>query len=304
MRIVRDPLAHFVVAGGVLFAAYGAFGPQMAAPPADAMRIELTADDLGQIALVRLAQGRAAPTPPELRALAKEEATQRILVREAMALGLDQDDEIIARRLAQKMDFLLADLAALQDPSPDELRTWYAANTERFVRPARASFRHLYFAPDKRGADGARTAAQDALPALAGLGSDAAKPAGIGDRFMFGDYYGGRSSDEIIKAFGPAFAKELFTLAPGRWQGPIQSGYGWHLVYVDTLQPGEVAPLETIEEAVRSAYLEARYREIRERAYAEMLSRYTIVMPDPETFARDTSRTSEASTPSAVARIQ
>lgn len=189
---MRDALTHFVVAGGLLFAAYGAWAPRV--PAADTMRVEITEGDLRQIVLVRLAQGRAAPDQQELRQLAREEAIQRILSREALALGLDRDDEIIARRLAQKMDFLLADLATLADPSDAELRDWYAANPDRFALPPRASFRHLYFAPDRRGADGARRDAEQALPALAGLGPDAPQLAGVGDRFMFRDYYGGRSS--------------------------------------------------------------------------------------------------------------
>lgn len=286
-HVARDPLTHFVVAGGVFFAAWAAFAPQAAAPPVDSMRVEITEADMRRMALVRLAQGRQAPAPQELRQLAREEAIRRVLVREAIALGLDRDDEIIARRLAQKMDFLLADLSSLQDPTEAELRDWYARNAERFVLPPRASFRHLYFAPDKRGADGAKRAAEDALPALAGLGPDAAALEGLGDRFMFRDYYGGRTVAEIAKEFGPAFARDLFEQKVGAWSGPVRSGYGWHLVFVDTLEPGHEAPFEAVEDAVRAAFLDERYREIRDRAYDDMLSRYTIVMPDPEDLDLD-----------------
>ncbi|MEJ8574268.1 peptidylprolyl isomerase [Microbaculum marinum] len=218
-----------------------------------------------------------------MRELAKQEATQRILVREAMALGLDQDDEIIERRLAQKMDFLLADLAELEEPSESELRAWYADNTGRFAMPPRVSFRHLYFSQDKRGLDGARMDAEALLPSLAGTSADDPQLSARADRFMFRDYYGGRSPVEIAKEFGPAFAEELFKLTPDRWQGPIRSGYGWHLVWIDTLEPARPADFDTIADTVRSAWLDERYREIRERAYEEMLSRYTIVIPDPQT---------------------
>lgn len=301
--VLRDPLTHFVLAGGALFAAYGAFAPQ-AVQPADEMRIEITEGDLRQIALVQLAQGRAAPDPQVLRQLARDEAIQRILAREAVALGLDRDDEIIARRLAQKMDFLLADLAALDEPTQDELRTWYDAHAERFLLPPRASFRHLYFAPDKRGADAARRDAEAALPALADLGPSAPELADVGDRFMFRDYYGGRTLDEMAKEFGPGFARELFAQPTGRWLGPIRSGYGWHLVFVDTLEAGRTAPFETVADAALSAYLEERYREIRERAYDEMLSRYTIVMPDPETLALDPRQAAGVATSPPAALVQ
>lgn len=282
MLALRDPLTHFVVAGGLLFAVWTAFSPQ-AAPPTDPMRIEVTEDDLRQIALVWLSQGRPLPTPDQMRELARHEATQRVLVREAMSLGLDRDDEIIARRLAQKMDFLLADLATLDEPTEDELRAWYVENEDHFALPPRVSFRHLYFSQDAHGVDGARTAAAEVLPTLAAVGPDDPQLSGMADRFMFRDYYGGRTPAEIAKEFGPAFAEDLFAQTPAGWAGPIRSGYGWHLVWIDTLEPGRPADFETIREGVRSAWLDERYREIRERAYDEMLSRYTIVIPDPGT---------------------
>ena len=283
-RILRDPLTHFVVAGGLLFAVYAAFAPEPVDMPTDSMRIELTVDDLRQISLVMLSQGRAAPDPDQMRDLARQAAIQRILVREAKALGLDQDDEIIARRLAQKMDFLMADLATLDAPSEPELRAWYEQNLDRFQMPPRASFRHLYFSQDQRGPDAAKAKAAELLPTLAATGPDDAALSGLADRFMFRDYYGGRNPTEIAKEFGPEFADELFSLPTGQWAGPVRSGYGWHLVWIDSLEPGQPAAFDTIREAVSSAWLEERFREIRDTAYDEMLSRYTIVLPDPEAF--------------------
>jgi peptidyl-prolyl cis-trans isomerase C len=281
-RAMRDPLVHFVLGGGVLFVAWSAFSPP-SMPPTDPMRIEITDDDLRQIALVWLSQGRPLPSPDQMRELAQQEATQRILVREAVALGLDQDDEIIARRLAQKMDFLLADLAKLDEPTEDELRAWYGENLDLFAMPPRVSFRHLYFAQDARGLDGARADAEALLPTLAGMGPDDAGLRKLADRFMFRDYYGGKSPVDVAKEFGPGFAEAIFTFKEGVWSGPIRSGYGWHLVRVDALEPGHAADFDSIRDTVRSAWLDQRYREIRDRAYDEMVSRYTIIVPDPET---------------------
>jgi len=281
-RVLGEPLVHFVAGGALLFAAWAAFGSE-AVPPADPARIEITEADMRQIALVWLSQGRALPSPDQMRELARQEATQRILVREALALGLDRDDEIIARRLAQKMDFLLADLATLEEPSEEMLRAWHAANADRFAMPARASFHHLYFSQDKRGPDGARDDAETLLPGLTGTRPDDATLPDLADRFMFFDYYGGKTPLEVGKVFGPEFADAIFGFDPGAWLGPVRSGYGWHLVYLDTLEPSRTAPFETIRPEVKAAWLEERYREIRDRAYAEMLSRYEIVVPDPET---------------------
>lgn len=278
-RLLRDPLLHFVVAGGVIFGAYRVFSPE-AQPSADPMRIELTQDEMKQLALSQVAQGLPLPDPDQLHALGEERAMQRILAREAAAFGLDRDDEIIERRLAQKMDFLLADLSTLTPPSHDELTAWYAAHADRFTQPPRVSFRHLWFSPDGRGDAATEAAAAAALPAGAGLPMDAPAPAGVGDRFMFQDYYGGRTPEEIGKAFGPDFAAALLTLKPGAWAGPVRSGFGWHLVRVDTLTPARVPALDEIEADVRAAWTEERYDEIRRRAEADMRARYTVVVPD------------------------
>ncbi|MBP7003562.1 peptidylprolyl isomerase [Amaricoccus sp.] len=278
-RLLRDPLTHFVVAGGVIFAAYATFSPQ-AQPSADPMRIELTRDDLRQLALSQIAQGLPLPDPGQLHRLAEERAMQRILAREAAAFGLDRDDDVIERRLAQKMDFLLADLSQLNPPTGDDLAAWYAAHAAGFTRPARASFRHVYFSPDGRGSAAAEAAAAAALPTLAGLAPSSPALAAIGDRFMFQDYYGGRDPEAVARELGPEFAAALFAGQPGRWIGPIRSGYGWHLVYIDSLEPARVPALDEIEADVRAAWTDARYKEIRQRAEDDMRARYTVVVPD------------------------
>jgi parvulin-like peptidyl-prolyl isomerase len=285
-RLARDPLLHFLAAGLVLFVAYDAFAPE-AQPAADPMRIELTVDDMKQLALSQVAQGLPLPDRQQLQVLAEERAMQRILAREAVAFGLDRDDDVIERRLAQKMDFLLADLSQLNPPAHDELAAWYATHAAQFTQPARASFRHVYFSPDGRGGAAAEAAAAEALPAIANLPTSSPALAGVGDRFMFQDYYGGRTSEDVGKEFGPEFAAALFAGKPGAWAGPIRSGYGWHLVYIDSLEPARVPALDEIEADVRAAWTDERYKAIRRRAEDEIRARYTVVVPalDPADLA-------------------
>jgi hypothetical protein len=219
-RLLRDPLLHFLLVGALIFAVYALLNP--AANRTDqANRIVLTKDDLRQLAVHWLAQGRPPPTADEMRALVGQKVSEEILFREAVALGLDKNDEIIKRRLAQKMDFLAADVAALQAPGDAELRAWFAQNASRFALPPRASFRHLYFSSDR--GPGARDAAAAVLGKIAGKPADAPEVAAVADRFMFQDYYAERAPDQVAKEFGPYFAKALFDLKPGMWQGPIQS---------------------------------------------------------------------------------
>ena len=109
-------------------------------------------DDLRQMALVWVAQGRPPPTPQQMQSLIETKVHEEVLYREALALGLDKDDTIVKRQLARKMEFLAEDVSKLDEPKHDELRAWYEKNHARFALPPRVSFRHVYFSPDRRGA--------------------------------------------------------------------------------------------------------------------------------------------------------
>ncbi|HTF32190.1 MAG TPA: peptidylprolyl isomerase [Myxococcota bacterium] len=276
-RLLREPLAQFLLLGLLLFAAY--HGLRRGADPAgQSNRIELTPDDLRQTGLAWVAQGRPAPSPEELRSLVDARVREEILYREGLALGLDKDDAIVRRRIAQKMEFLFEDVAALQKPTQGELRAWFEKHATGFVRPARATFRHLYFSPDRRG-QRAREDAARALEKIASKPMNSPDVAALGDPFMFQDYYGDRAPDDVAKTFGTGFAEVLFGLAPGAWAGPIESGYGWHLVWVDSITPARVPAFEEVEPQVETGWIEEQRAEIREKAFAAMRARYQVVLP-------------------------
>ena len=121
------------------------------------------------------------------------------------------------------MEFLADDVAALPEPTADELRAWYAKNSERFAEPGRRSFRHIYFSTDRRG-ERAREDAERALSKLANTSPDSSSVAAIGDPFMFQEFYGDRMPEQIASIFGSAFSAAVDKLPPGFWQGPVQSG--------------------------------------------------------------------------------
>jgi len=276
-RWLREPLLQFLLAGLLLFVGYHWVNPRSGQPD-PAARIVLTPDDIRQIRIAWLSQGRGDLSPEQLRRLVEARVREEILHREALALGLDKGDTIVRRRMAQKMEFLFEDVAALRDPTADELRAWFKKNAERFTLPARATFRHLYFSPDRRGAR-ARDDASRALAKLAGKPADGPAAATLADPFMFQDYYGDRSFDEVARTFGPGFARALFEVAPGAWAGPIESGYGWHLVWVDSIAPARVPAFEDVEPEVRRQWIEGQRAEIRERAFKAMQARYQVVLP-------------------------
>ena len=250
----------------------------------------MTDDDLRQMAVMWLAQGRPAPTAEEMPASSTRRSAEEILSREAVDLGLDRDDEIIKRRLAQKMDFLLADLAAIAPPTtrnsePGSPRTARASRCRRISAFATSISRSTGTATATRDAAAAASARSPAFrrtrrnwppsPIPSCSGTTTAMP----------------RRTRWPRSSGPASPTSLFQLRPGSWQGPIQSGYGWHLIWVNSYERGRIPSFEEVEPMPEAAWLDDRYREIKRRAFDEMRSRYTVIVPpiedvDPPEFLR------------------
>jgi peptidyl-prolyl cis-trans isomerase C len=268
-----------VLLGMALFAASRFLNPSAGRTP-PSRQIVLTLDDLRQLQIGFAAQWQRAPTEQEMLGLLENKIKEEILYREALAMGLDKDDTIVKRRMAQKMEFLAEDVSASHEPTTAELRAWFARNTNMFEQPARVTFRLLYFSPDRRGPR-AKEDAEKALPKLAGKSASWAGAAGLGDPFMMADYMADRTTDQVAKDFGPPFAKALFAQKPGAWTGPIESGYGWHLVYVDSLIPDRVSAFEEVEPDVKTAWLASRKADAWDKAYKAMRAKYELVLPAP-----------------------
>jgi peptidyl-prolyl cis-trans isomerase C len=278
-RLLREPLIHFLLIGAALFAAYRYLQPARSAA-LSSKEIQLSVDELSQLAVLFQSQWRRDPTTEEFGRLVEQKVQSEVLYREALALGLDKNDEIVKRRMAQKMQFLAEDVAAAREPTTEELKTWYAKNTDKFAMPKRVSFRHLYFSPDRRS-NHARDDAAKALGQLAGKPVDAKLDESFSDPFMFQQYYRDRAPDYLGKEFGPQFAQAVAKLPTGSWQGPIESGFGWHLVFVDTAIPGRVPEFEEIEADVKTAWLGEQKTLAWDKAYKEMRAKYTLLVPRP-----------------------
>ncbi len=276
-RCLREPLVHFLLIGSLLFVIYRMWG-HSSQPGSD--RIQLTLDDVRQLEIGFAAQWQRGPTPEELSGLVENRVREEVLYREALTLGLDKDDDIVKRRMAQKMQFLAEDVANAHEPTIAELKAWFDKNGSRFVLPGRITFHHLYFSPDQRG----RRAHDDAVKALARITGqlyDSKTAAAPADPFMFQDYYADRSPEQLTKDFGSQFAQAVFKLKSGSWQGPVESGYGWHLVFVDSLTPGRIPAFEEVEPDVKSAWLADQREQSWTKAYTAMRAKYTVSLPAP-----------------------
>ncbi len=278
-KLLREPLVHFLLIGTVIFAAYVFLQPARD-DALNSTQIRLSAGEITQQIMLFESQWNRAPTTEELAHLMENRVQEEVLYREGVILGLDKDDTIVKRRIAQKMQFLAEDVAAAREPTPDELRDWYQRHSDQFAMPARYSFRHLYFSPDYRGAN-AREDGARALAKLLGQPEDTKLAQTLADRFMFQDYYRDRATEFLGKEFGPKFAEAIARLAPGSWQGPVESGFGWHLVFVDTVIPGRVPDFDEVAGDVKIAWLSEQKALAWAEAYKKMRARYTVLLPVP-----------------------
>ena len=244
-------------------------------------QIALSLDELQQMDMYFESQWHRQPTPAEFQAMVEDKVREEVLYREALAMGLDKDDTIVKRRMAQKMQFLAEDVAAAHEPSTAELKAWFEKNSNKFALPSRYSFRHLYFSPDKRGKNAQDDAAK-ALAKIAGQPEDSKLAVSLGRPVHVpGLLRRPRSRALSPRSSGRQFAVAVEKLKPGSWQGPIESGYGWHLVFVDTVIPGRIPAFEEMEPDVKTAWLGEQKATAWQKAYTEMRAKYTVLLPGP-----------------------
>ncbi|HEU4342242.1 MAG TPA: peptidylprolyl isomerase [Candidatus Binatia bacterium] len=275
-QLIREPLVQFLIIGAVLFGLYRLPGGEAA--PGTSNRIVITAGDIEQMRAIFARQWHRPPTEEDLKGLIAARVQEEALYREALAMGLDRDDTIIRRRLAQKLEFLTEDVSDLGNPTDAELTEFFKEHGDRYQVPSRLSFEHIYFSVGKRG----KRAEQDAKNDLARLRAGAAVAVAdeMGDAFLLEYAHKRATLEEIDKIFGSGFAGELTKIPLREWQGPIASGYGLHLVKVDEHETSRASRLDAVREQVKRDWLDARRRQIKEAAFKKLRERYEVVVDD------------------------
>ena len=282
-RLLRDPFLHFTLIGAAIFAVAQWRGDDTKQTGRN--QIVLTKSDYDQLVISWQAQGLPAPNAEQLQRLIESKIREEVLYREALAMGLDQDDTIVKRRMAQKMNFLAEDLSTLLDPSEADLQAWFDAHQQDFAFPPRVDFRHLYFSFDHHR-DKTREAAASALVRTQGLAADSSEAAALGEPFMFKDSYASRTPEQLAKEFGGKFAKAIFELKPGSWTGPIESGYGWHLIFIESITPGRIPAFDEVKSEVRTQWETQQRADFKEEAFRVMREKYQVILPnDPSETA-------------------
>ena len=277
VRFIREPLVHFLVIGAAIFVLYGFMGQQDVEE--QERTITITAGEIGWLTDTWEKRWNRPPTDKEREGIIKQYLREMILYREAVAMGLDKDDTVIRRRLAQKLEFLSNDLISPQPPTEDELRTYFEAHMARYQPPDLITMTHVFLDPDKRG-DQTLKDAETIKAKLNAMEQPPQDARSLGDPFMLQSYYPERSEAELLKLFGSGFARSVFELAPQQWHGPVLSGYGTHLVYVHDHQVPEPSAFVDVEEQVRQDWESDKREELNAQFIESMIARYEVIIED------------------------
>jgi len=272
LKWTREPLVHFAILGTLLFLTYAVASDLFAVD--EAHRVVIDEPEIEFLADRWQRQWQRPPTADELSAMVDARVREEVLYREAQAMGLEQNDVVVRRRMVQKMELLSQDLALLADPTDQELRAYFDENREEYRVPPRISFSHVYFNADRRGEATLGDAERVLAEILAQTPQAAAAPE-RGDRFMLAYDYSLRTPVEVQQAFGGRFAAEVFELGPG-WHGPVISGYGVHLVHITERVESRLPEYEEVRDRLVNDFNRMRSDRAKDALYEGLSERYEI----------------------------
>jgi parvulin-like peptidyl-prolyl cis-trans isomerase-like protein len=260
-RIIKEPLFQFVLIGISLFFLYGLIN-------SEDERGEITIDDalIGSLSKSWESLRSRKPTLEELLGLIDKHVEQEVFYLEALNKNLDANDEIIKRRLAQKMEFISDELAETLQPTEEVLRSYFERNKENYRKPAVYSLSQVFFSENKR-----TDAFEDAEKAMS-----QSNPVGSGDRLSLPEVYNNTNSLKLASDFGTPFAQALDSLPIGKWAGPISSGFGVHIIYINTKENEDYFEFEDVARNVSNDYNYFAANDFKAQFISQLLKSYKV----------------------------
>ncbi len=271
VRVASDPLLHFVLLGAILFLA-----SMIWQRVHDPRRITIDAATLERIAQGYQQRFGTRPTSAALKLAVADHVADEVLYREGKTQAIDRDDEIIRRRIIQKMRFILEGSDQPAVPPEEDLRAFYQTWAARYALPTKMTFSHIYFRAD----DGEAPAFARAANTREAIADGKVQPAMAGDPFPDRSIFTNLTLADVERVFGASeFSRQLERLPVGAWSGPLKSGLGVHLVHIEARSAAHVAPFEAVRERVVSDLMDSA-REARDKAAIDRLvARYEVELP-------------------------
>jgi hypothetical protein len=268
-RLWREPLLHFLLIGAALFLYYDIVGENDSAAPSK--RIHVNSGQVAQLVANFERTRLRRPTQDEVDLMVESHVREEIFYREAMAMGLDQNDPMVRRRMRMKLEFMLEDLSG-QDAGDDVLSDFLKQNPDRFRDEPQAAFRQVYLNPDQRP-----DLENDARQLLSRLNAGG-DPDVLGDRTLVSRSYQLAPQGVIARDFGDEFARQVVSLPAGDWSGPVYSPFGAHLVKIDARVDTRLPELVEIRDEVLREYLAEQREQQKKLAYEKLREGYEVTV--------------------------
>jgi len=250
---------------------------QMSKAEAAAKRIVISAADIANMREVWIAQRGTPPSSTQTQAMIDAAVREQVLYREALMLKLEQDDTMVRKRMAQRMELKLRNADTPAKPTEAELANYLQRNADDFKIPAKVGFTHIYF-NHKNSRVKAKADAEKVLVALKTKKHPPERAPQLGERFFLPADFIPKSKSELAELLGPQFAGAMFELTPGEWEGPIASSYGYHLVRITERTDSRVPALDEVRDRVAVELVASRRRAADAAQYAAVRSRYKVVI--------------------------
>lgn len=267
--ILREPLVHFLIAGFFVFL-LSAWRGEAADP--ESRQITITEAQVARLSANWEMTWRRPPEPQEIDALIRDYIKEEVYYREAKRLGLDEDDTVIRRRLRSKMEYLAS--AQIESAQADDatLQAWLDKYPARFAGDAIYSFDQIYLGDSRRN---------QAAAILRALEAESRDWAAMGEPISLPKSLESTPRGEVERQFGPAFANSITIIRSDIWSGPVESGFGMHLVRVRNQQIAQKPKLADIRQAVENDWRSATAKQREAKAYQALLDGYAIRISKP-----------------------
>jgi hypothetical protein len=255
---LREPLLHFIILGGVLFAA----DHFMVSRSNDPRVIVIDAAvDAHAREVFKQARGHE-PNAEELYALRRVWIENEVLYREGLALQLDQGDDMIRERVIFKQ-LSVIDASTKLPPYDDKvLREWFEKNRAKYDEPARYDFQEAILVGER---------SENSVRAFVSSLNTGTPGDAKADLRVFKN----RPRENLAQSYGAEFATALDASPVGEWQA-LATKDGWRAMRLESIAKPQSADFETIKDLVHHDWVDATLAEQRSAAVRALAKKYTI----------------------------
>lgn len=284
VKIFKEPLVHFLVLAAGIFLVSELFSADSSSGNLEQDEILITQAKIKTIRTSFEKVWQRTPSEQELQKAIEGHIRDEVFYREALAMGLDRNDGIVRRRLSQKIQFLSEDLANIEEPDDKALQSFLTDNADKYLRPAKFTFKQVYLNSNKRGV----SAQSDAAKLLKQLIENDKNAAELGDPLMVEHQFTDMAEHGVAKSLGNDFLKSILNTPTGSWQGPIKSGFGLHLIRIENRIKRKQPELSEVRDVVLRDWNSEKRKLTNEAVYKSMRSRYKINVEDETPISAST----------------